>query len=272
MASKCKQIFENQCSKDSHLGNDLFLIRQEIELLKNSLVQIQNEVKILHEKSDHTLGSLTFISNEYDDFSMKLKKFTRENQSITANINFLNGKIASLNDKQNTTEQQLDGLEQYGRRENLEIHGIPESRNESTNNIVKRIAEKLKLKLSDRDISTSHRIPKSKSDLHPPIIVRFSNRDKRNEIFSNRPKSASSLFNANSENYVIKENLTKFRKFLYGEAYKTKIAFNFKFLWTWQGQILLRKNDTSKIFKISSLSDLARINQESGKAKFSDNR
>ena len=96
------------------------------------------------------------------------------------------------------TEEQLDALEQYGRRDNLEIHNIPWTKNENKNEIVKKIANTLNVKLDDHDISTSHRIysnqtPKPNSPNinlkqteaggyeHPPIIVRFVNRDKRNE-------------------------------------------------------------------------------------------
>ena len=127
------------------------------------------------------------------------------------------------------TEEQLDALEQYGRRDNLEIHNIPWTKNENTNEIVKKIADTLNVKLDDHDISTSHRIysnqtPKPNSPNinlkqteaggyeHPPIIVRFVNRDKRNEIFAKRlrPKSASNSTSGRKTDFTIKENLTKF--------------------------------------------------------------
>ena len=56
------------------------------------------------------------------------------------------------------TKEQLDALEQYETRENLEIHNIPWTKNEKTNEIVKKIANTLNVKLDDHDISTSHRI------------------------------------------------------------------------------------------------------------------
>ena len=49
----------------------------------------------------------------------------------------------------------LDKLEQYGRRENLKIHGVPTVRNESTNQIVKTMAKALNVQLDERHISTS---------------------------------------------------------------------------------------------------------------------
>ena len=59
--------------------------------------------------------------------------------------------------------------------------------NESTNQIVKKVADLMKVQLNNKQISTSHRlktnsnnhVDKSKQKIHSPIIVSFSNRDKR---------------------------------------------------------------------------------------------
>ena len=99
-----------------------------------------------------------------------------------------------------------------------------------------------------------------KIDIHPLYVVRFSNRDKRNEIFNQRQKfrenSPSNSNNSNHNNLIPKnvtfrKNLTKYRRFLYGEANKVKNKLRYQFLWTWQGQILMRKDATTKAFKIS---------------------
>ena len=60
--------------------------------------------------------------------------------------------------QQQSTAMHLDKLEQYGRRENREIHGVPTMRNESTNQIVKTVAKALNVQLGERHISTSHRL------------------------------------------------------------------------------------------------------------------
>jgi len=147
---------------------------------------------------------------------------------------------------------------------------------ENTNNIVMKLAENLNVKLDNSDISTSHRLltnGKSDSKLNspPPIIVlvRFSNRDKRNEIYNKRSKvndlattsSATSKL-VHSSNLSLRENLTKFRKNLFNQAQKVKADLKFKFIWTWQGQLLLRKNK-SKAFKISSQYDFAKVKKSS---------
>ena len=123
----------------------------------------------------------------------------------------------------------MDRLEQYGRRENLELHGIPVKENENTDEIDKEVAKSLDVNLEDYVISPSHRLfdykPRNerepeqandKRNQYPPIIVRFSNRDKRNELYSKRWKIKDKLTAKSScvpPNFAIRENLTERRKY-----------------------------------------------------------
>ena len=156
----------------------------------------------------------------------------------------------------------------------MEINGIPWTKQENTNEIVQKVARELNVKVSESDISTSHRLPLgmlNDKNHHPPIIVRFSNRDKRNEVFRKRlaikphPSSNSSSPNVIPKDFAIRENLTKFRKQLFREAAKLKQKLKYEFFWTWQGQILIRKNASFKVFKISSFYHLNHIKNLSGK-------
>ena len=59
-----------------------------------------------------------------------------------------------------------------------------------------------------------------------------------------------------SSQITLKENLTAQRRILLNEAINAKKFLNFKFLWTSQGQIRLKKDTGSRIFNIKSVSDL----------------
>ena len=190
----------------------------------------------------------------------------------------LKEEIQQIKYKQSSTASQLDELEHYGRRENLEIHGIPSKPNENTTQLVKKVASLVNVRQEDSHISVFHRLPvhanetkrnaPNKPTEHAPIIVRFSNRDKRNEFYQKRklikpsPNSSKDCF----EDYGlirIRENLTCFRKNLYNQAKKAKIELNYKFLWTSNGRILLRQNSASKVIHVSSVDDLAKLGYRS---------
>ena len=126
----------------------------------------------------------------------------------------------------------------------------------------------LNVQLDERHISTSHRLKQNEEDTrqHPPIIVRFTNRDKRNEIFRKRKMLQTNQFTRESinskfgnANLKITENLTRYRKTLFNTAKLANQHLHYKFLWTSQGQIRLRQYPNSRIITVTSLSDLNKI-------------
>ena len=40
---------------------------------------------------------------------------------------------------------------------------------------------------------------------------------------------------------------------------KKQIALKYEFLWTWQGQIFIRENESSRVYKISTWQDLDKL-------------
>ena len=153
-----------------------------------------------------------------------------------------------------------DELEQYRRRDNLEIHGIPVSPNENTNEIIKEVAQKLNVRLLDSNISTSHRIP-AINGKHPAIILKFSNRDKRNIIFSNRKNlNGKKYYSINGVTTIyINENLTQRKRNLFARSYKRKVEQNYHYIWTNNGQIYLGKTKSDQKIEINNEEDLNKI-------------
>ena len=69
---------------------------------------------------------------------------------------------------------QHDDLEQYTRKFNLKIHGIPEKNDENPEDIVLDLAKLMEIDLTYDDIDIIHRLNKGQKSPRP-IIVRFSN-------------------------------------------------------------------------------------------------
>ena len=119
--------------------------------------------------------------------------------------------------------KKVDALEQYGRRSNLEIAGIPVKDGENTNDIVVEVAKLANVEMTKNQISTFHRLatkPKHNAidqaaQSSHPIIVRFISRDIRNRLYANR----QNLRNANlkyfstdgTNHFYINKNVTCYR-------------------------------------------------------------
>ena len=164
-------------------------------------------------------GSVAFIADQYDLNIAKFSIAYKLAKETSDKLLKARSEIDDLKMQQQSTAMHLDKLEQHGRRENLEIHDVPTMRNESTNQIVESVAKALNVQLDERHISTSHRLLKPQNQKetrqYPPIIVRFSNRDKRNEIFRKRKILQANqhiISTFGKANLQITENLTTYKK------------------------------------------------------------
>lgn len=117
----------------------------------------------------------------------------------------------------------------------IEIRGIPlstRSQRENTNDMVKKVAEKIGVQIVEEDISVSHRLPVSQSYRRStsaetaPIIVKFVGRDVKERVYRARKKlkevSTKDLCYSVDKNIFISESITQrnkraFQKGLSGE-------------------------------------------------------
>ena len=149
------------------------------------------------------------------------------NKKPAEEIENLQAQSTNLEVRGTNDEEKLDDIEQYWRRQNLEIVGISSKPGENTNKIVQEVAKLIKINLSEDQISTSHYLPapqRPKNDdtgsgswkipALPPIIARFLSCDRCNSLYANRKL----LRDANLKNFL----LTAPPKF-----FLTKISFDF---------------------------------------------
>ncbi|KAH7949370.1 hypothetical protein HPB49_008438 [Dermacentor silvarum] len=73
------------------------------------------------------------------------------------------------------TKKELTGMQQYSRKTNLEIKGIPLARDEDVTSTMKAISTCIGSEIAESDIEVSHRVP-SKDKEKPNIIVKFHSR------------------------------------------------------------------------------------------------
>ena len=140
----------------------------------------------------------------------------------------------------------MDDKEQYTRRENLRISGLPESEGEeSEEELIGKlcsVADKAGVKVEASDISTCHRLGRKVEGKVRQTIVRFALR-KRDRLYSSR-------FNLKGKegcrHIYINEDLTTMR---YSVLMKAKESPNVKSVTTKQGNIVckLTNNETKTI-------------------------
>lgn len=130
------------------------------------------------------------------------------------------------------SECKADSLEQYSRRNNIRIIGVPESVDENVELLVNDIVtDKLKLALPGDCIERCHRVGK-KSDRARPIIVKFVSYKYKKAVF--RAKSG-----LKHTKILIREDLTKVR-FDHMKALSTK--YGIRNVWSADGELFYKED------------------------------
>lgn len=194
-------------------------------------------------------------SDEFVDkiVSLLLGKMKNELQTMfkdaVGRIEVLESENTCLKQEINTLRVSVDDMEQYSRRQNLRIYGIPEKTDENTDQIVVNMCKKqLGIDIDVSQVCSSHRIGKTSEGKHRALIVKFTNHNTKSAVYNNKKLLKST-------NIVIKEDLT------YNKLQLLKLVSrktDRKNVWTRDGVIFLRVND--QIRKICHESDLAGLN------------
>ena len=214
----------------------------------------------LNAKMEDLLKSIHFMGNQFDDFNKKLEsaltelKYLKiENETIKADNTRLSNEILEIKQKLDTFEQQNLGI-------SVEINGVPKSNNENCLAIVQKIVKQLDITVT---ISEATRIILS-DNRYPIIVAKLDTTEmRRNLIRANKTKKLnanmlSTNWSTDSKIYI-NERLTKDKRILYSKTRSAAKASNFKFVWVNNADILVRKDEHSKIIRIRSSTDLNKL-------------
>nr|XP_039259817.1 uncharacterized protein LOC120336249 [Styela clava] len=165
MAEKLEAMFQQ---------NDELVEKLECLHMKNSKLDTDlNAVK----------ASQNFINAEFEiqkDYLMKLDQMVKDLSESNKSL------LSLCTTLQKRFDTELEDLAQYVRRENLEFHGIPFKNDENTDRIIVDLGRRLGITVERLDLSISHRIPRKDGSNTGPIIVRFTNRNIRNQFIAKK--------------------------------------------------------------------------------------
>jgi len=104
-----------------------------------------------------------------DTFMGRIEKIEESHEQLKERVKELEKENGELKRKWNDSEQ-------YGRKGNIIIAGIPEKgRDEDILETVKEVGEQVGVAIDARDITIAHRIPTKYKTNKPTIIVKFCN-------------------------------------------------------------------------------------------------
>lgn len=265
-------------SQSSNLGQpSLFDVLNEIKSFRVDFNNMKTEFDNMKSVVQNSMQCITDINNKlitmdgrFDDFNGRL---------ITAEK-----KISCFSDVQKELikaqetifelRQENNLQDQFSRQNNIEISGLPANKGENLMSTLHDLCTIVGFKLCDTDVDTIHRVRPylgvtgaggNKQPARPPsVVVRFTQRRRKDQLIAavrsrrgittadiGLPGAASTLY--------VSDHLTPTNKLLLKRARELKVENNYSYLWVKDCKILLRKNETSNIIRISNESDLHKI-------------
>lgn len=194
----------------------------------------------------------TEINTKYDEILMKLQLF----EDFKNQLSKMEITIYEKNEEIEKLSYRINNLEQYSRSNNIEIREVAETEDENINNIILKIAKKVKIQINESDIEIAHRMKKFQGKT-PAIICKFKDR-KMKESFLRRSKitvTNAEITGIERGKVFISDNLSPYFKHLLWLTKSKAKSQNFKYVW-WRGKILVRKDDGTPTFLIKSENDI----------------
>ena len=226
-------------------------------------VEILDQIKGLNKRVVEVEKSAEFFAKQYESKKKISENLLKSHTSLSDENKELKIEINHLRSEQERQKSTLNDLEQYGRRECIEVSGVPVTENEDTKEIIMTIAKEIGVQLGRNDISACHRVKKSKGD--PIIIAKFVNRKMKDVFMAQqrnlKQKTLGTLKLTTDEakkngKVFVNESLTPMNRNLFRLTRMKCEEKGWKFSWTRNGVVFARMNKQSLIVKIGNLKEL----------------
>ncbi|XP_067034747.1 intraflagellar transport protein 74 homolog [Acropora muricata] len=133
--------------------------------IRGILVEIQITVSDIQRKQNHLAEELVTLRKDFNLQKMErasaksdLEKVKKENKRLQRELEDVRKKAARWEEEIEELYVLQDELEQYTRKNSLEIHGIPESAYDSTEDVLMEVSEALDVEIKPEDIDISHKL------------------------------------------------------------------------------------------------------------------
>lgn len=231
----------------------------QLPMKVDGLLSLRPTVESMKETVNSMQESVQFFSDKYDSLLGLMASQQKEVKELRVEVDTLQSTVDCQAQSLQRLQRDLNDMEQYGRRPNMEIHGLPFSPAENLVVALKDLAGKIGLSdFQPSDIAAVHRLP-SKPDSTPPVLVRFVSVRAKEAWMSTRVKLHSLPVLPSHGRMYFNDNLTLANKDLFWRARSRGREKGYRFVWLKNCKVLARKCEGSPIVRINCPHDLESI-------------
>ena len=218
--------------------------------------------------NDETLSSsLQYLSDEYDDLSASNSGVVDQLKALSRRLNKLSAEVTRVGNA-------IDEVEEYSYQFNVKIIGLPEKSSETaaeTSALCVKLFQEMGAEVFLSDIDIAHRVPSRQQNGAPkPIICKFVRRLAKASVMETR-QSASQVNPSNiglsADSVLDRVRISPQKNRISPPKNNTcclkrkrfKEQNQYRFCWTKNSSIYLRKSEGSRPIKITGIGILQRL-------------
>ncbi|XP_045772707.1 uncharacterized protein LOC123872468 [Maniola jurtina] len=199
------------------------------------------------------------ISEAVDFYAEQYQQMVKFKEEAEKKIKSLEQKNVYLDKCNKALEERVLDLEQSMKVNNVEIVGLEKQDNENTTQVVRKIAQTLKL--DPDDITETLRVGRENDKKPQPVIVTLKTRRARDLWIKSRKNLLTNkdVYNNNSALPIyINEDLPRATRQLFWNA-KNQLKGMYKYIWVQNSNILARKDNEKRIYRIRNDKDIEKL-------------
>lgn len=225
--------------------DELLSLKPTVERLEAHIQELESKVCEISQKYNSVLEGTAAREN-------KIRELELQHSELRATVTCQTETIQSL-------REEINSGEQYSRRANLEIHGMPFLAGENLRQSVSDLAANLALSnFQTTDILAVHRLP-VKPGLTPVVLIKFNSTETRDCWLGARGKLRGLAQGAEAQKLYFNENLTKQNRQLFWMVRERAREKHYKFTWIKNGKIFVKKEVSSPLLRVDRMVDLDKI-------------
>ncbi|KAH9362837.1 hypothetical protein HPB48_015200 [Haemaphysalis longicornis] len=186
----------------------------------------------------------------------------KENADLRASHEALALELATLKARVHEDSLRITAQDQYSRKKNLEIKGVPQNDKESLIEVLSKVGEAIGEPITEQDVEICHRVPVRNDSSDPNIVVVFQRQQKRDAVIRKAQKArfnTEDLGFASKQPVYVNEHLCPKLKKLLGMTIAKKRELNWRFAWSIGGKVFARKTESSRAIQITCEADLGKM-------------
>lgn len=225
-----------------------FLIKQNAEIVK---------------EHEHLTNAMAFFEAKYEDIRNELATIKSTSGTASKAVSETGKASAAHEFHLHRIEGEVNKVQQQNLINNLVITGF--AKVDSPGATFWALIHQLKANVQRSDVSSIQILnakpsSKGRSFKSYTLLVSFANHSAKVEVIRKK-REAGVVFTERDgptrrRQIYIRDHLTKYGTFLFGRAQEFKNEFQFKYLWSRDGRILLCNAPSEKTYEITSLNDL----------------